>query len=206
MLPSADRAYLQMAAEDPENREHILRAHRNFLKDAVYFLYTHNRKAQAEQWYRYLLDKYPDAIFSDARKTNLDLTRMADLTVDEYAAAKVTEDIGETSNERMRSNLEGLLITSFFYLANDLDEEALGHERLAQVAWARFQRQILRTKNQEVRVGLDPFETIKRNALDLFRQTYHPELVARLYTRLGLPLPSEPPPVGQPAPSPTSPP
>jgi len=31
---------------------------------------------------------------------------------------------------------------------------------------------------------------MKREALEVFRQTYEPEFVARLYTRLGLPLPS----------------
>jgi hypothetical protein len=192
MLPRADRTYLRMAEEaEPENHEHILRAHRNFLKD--------NRRAEAETWYNYLLERYPDALFSDARKSKLDNTRMADITVDEYAAAKITEDIGETSNVRMRSNLEGLLVTSFFYLANDLDDEALGHDRLAQVAWARYQREIDRP-GQQVRIKLPPLETLKQEALNVFRATYHPELIARLYTRLGLPLPSTNAPLVDPSP------
>ena len=35
------------AEEDEKNRDHILRAHRNFLRDAVYFLYEYNRVADA---------------------------------------------------------------------------------------------------------------------------------------------------------------
>jgi hypothetical protein len=191
MLPRANRAYLDMAEDDPEYRDHILRAHRNFLKDAVYFLYANNRRAEAQKWWDYLLEQYPDAIFNDARTTRLDTTRLADITLDDYAAAKVTEDIGETSNVRMRSNIEGLLLSSYFYLANDLDDEAVGHERLAQIAHARFMREITRTK-QEARVGLPPFEEMKREALEVFRQTHEPQFVARLYTRLGLPMPTEP--------------
>jgi hypothetical protein len=190
MLPRANRAYLDMAEEDPEYRDHILNAHRNFLKDAVYFLYTHNRRGEAQKWWDYLLEQYPDVVFNDARTTRLDSTRLADITLEEYAAAKVTEDVAETSNVRMRSNIEGLLLTSFFYLANDLDDEAIGHERLARIAHERFMREISRTK-QEGRVGLPEFDVMKREALEIFRLTYEPEFVARLYTRLGLPLPSE---------------
>ena len=190
MLPRANRAYLDMAEEDAEYRDHILNAHRNFLKDAVYFLFTHNRRGEAQKWWDYLLEQYPDVVFNDARTTRLDSTRLADITLEEYAAAKVTEDVAETSNVRMRSNIEGLLLTSFFYLANDLDDEAIGHERLARIAHERFMREISRTK-QEGRVGLPEFDVMKREALEIFRLTYEPEFVARLYTRLGLPLPSE---------------
>jgi hypothetical protein len=192
MLPRANQAYLDMAEGDPEYRDHIRTAHRNFLKDAVYFLYTHNRRAEAEKWWGYLLDQYPDAMFTDVRTADRDSVRLADITLDDYAAAKVTEDVGETSNVRMRSNIEGLLLTSFFYLANDLDDEAIGHERLARIAHERFMREISRGK-QQIRVGLPEFDVMKREALDVFRQTYEPEFVARLYTRLGLPLPAAEP-------------
>ena len=46
--------------EDETNRDHILRAHRNFLRDAVYFLYENNRMADAAHWYRIPGHKYPD--------------------------------------------------------------------------------------------------------------------------------------------------
>jgi hypothetical protein len=189
MLPRANQAYLDMAEGDPEYRDHIRVAHRNFLKDAVYFLYTHNRRGEAEKWWAYLLEQYPDAMFTDVRTPTHDSVRLADITLDDYAAAKVTEDVGETSNVRMRSNIEGLLLTSYFYLANDLDDEAIGHERLARVAHERFMREIGRSK-QQGRVGLPEFDAMKREALEVFRQNYEPEFVARLYTRLGLPLPS----------------
>jgi hypothetical protein len=42
---------------------------------------------------------------------------------------------------------------------------------------------------------------MKQEALEVFRQTYHPELVARLYTRLGLPLPTDAPPENAPTPA-----
>ncbi len=53
---------MQMYAEEtqPGQKEGILRAHRNFLRDAVYFLYEANRVAEANKWFKYLGEKYPD--------------------------------------------------------------------------------------------------------------------------------------------------
>lgn len=186
MIPNANRAYERMAADDAEYRDHIKNAHRNFLKDAIYYLYTHNRRAEAEQWKRYLEKEYPDVLFTDYRQTDKPSVRVADLTLDEYAAARVTEVVGETSNIRVTSAIEGLLVTAYYNLALDLDDEAIGHERLAQVAWDRFQRN---TEKQKDRVSLAPFAQLKIDALRLFEQTYSDELVARLRSRLGLPAP-----------------
>ena len=52
IIPKVNFAYEQAAQEDEKNRDHILRAHRNFLRDAVYFLYEYNRLADAAQWYK----------------------------------------------------------------------------------------------------------------------------------------------------------
>src|SRR6266446_3241474 len=79
MIPNANKAYEKMMAEDPEFHDHIAVAHRNFLKDAVYFLYTHNRHAEARQWMNYLVRKYPDASFSDARSATGENRKIADL-------------------------------------------------------------------------------------------------------------------------------
>ena len=60
IIPKVNFAYEQAAREDEKNRDHILKAHRNFLRDAVYFLYMYNRVADAAQWFKYLATKYPD--------------------------------------------------------------------------------------------------------------------------------------------------
>ena len=187
MLPRANEAYLKMAAEDEQYRDNILRAHRNFLKDAVYFLYTANRRADAERWYTYLLRQYPDAQFQDARSEDRGLLPLAGLSVDDYAVARVTEDIGETSNVRLTGNILGLLVTHFFFLATDADDEAVGHERLARIAYERFQRKIAAARQQQ-RVALPPYDEMKLEALRQFEQDY-PDLAPQVRTRLNLPTP-----------------
>jgi hypothetical protein len=188
MIPRANQAYLDMAADDAELRENILRAHRNFLKDAVYFLYTANRRTDAESWFRYLLEQYPDAKFQDARYADRSVVALAGMSLDDYAAARVTEDVGETSNVRQTGNILGLLETHFYYLATDMDDEAVGHERLAQISYQRFQREISRVK-QDQRVDLAPYGELKIEALRQFEANY-PDLMPVLRTRLNLPAPA----------------
>ena len=53
-------AYESLMQEDEKNRDHIATAHRNFLRDAVYFLYENNRVAEAAKWYKILGEKYPE--------------------------------------------------------------------------------------------------------------------------------------------------
>lgn len=190
MIPRANSAYLKMADEDPQFRDNIQRAHRNFLKDAVYFLYTANRRTEAERWYQYLLQQYPDAKFQDARYEDRSVLPLAGLSLDDYAAARVTEDIGETSNVRITGNVLGLLETHFYYLATDMDDEAVGHEQLARIAYERYQRKIREAKQQQ-RVALPPFEELKREALRQFEENY-PDLMPVVRTRLSLPVPTAP--------------
>src|SRR6266436_3219423 len=80
IIPKVSAAYEQAAVEDEKYHDHILRAHRNFLRDAVYFLYQNNRIADADRWYRYLGAKYPDKTILDG-KTN---AFPANLTLDQY--------------------------------------------------------------------------------------------------------------------------
>ena len=191
MIPRANKAYETMMAQDAEYRDHIATAHKNFLKDAVYFLYTNNRRSEAERWMKYLIEKYPDAAVSDVRRPNRELTKIADLTVDDYCAAKVTEDIGETSGPRVRQAIEGSLIRSYFNLAIGEDDSAAGCALLAEKIWARYQRE---TQKQKDRIGLPDIKELKTEALRQFDESYNTMLVAQLHSKLGLPMPTNAPP------------
>src|ERR1019366_4570777 len=62
LVPQVNKAYLDLYEDETDSgqREGILRAHRNFLRDAVYFLYEANRMGEATKWFKFLGDKYPD--------------------------------------------------------------------------------------------------------------------------------------------------
>ena len=202
MIPKANKAYEKSMEEDAEFRDHIANAHKNFLKDAIYFLYTHNRRSEAEQWMRYLVKKYPDATVYDVRNPSKPPQKIGDLTVDDYCVAKVTEDISETSRTRVQQAVEGFLLNSYFDLAVGEDDSGTGYGLLAEKIWARYQNEISRVK-QSQRIALPGYGEMKKEALDLFDQNYDPTLVARLHTKLGLPAPTNAPPAA-PTNAPTS--
>jgi hypothetical protein len=189
IIPKVSAAYEQAAEEDKNMRDHILRAHRNFLKDAVYFLYSHNRIADAAKWYRYLGEKYPDNTILDF-DTN---SYPRNLTLDQYAVKRVAEDINETSRDRVQSALEGLLLNAYMSQVIGEDDRAAGFRLLARRVWETYMNKIAGERQQAI--GLRPLKEIDD---EILRRILDPnegpptEVRATLRTMLGLP-PEAPP-------------
>jgi len=185
LTASVNAAYEQMMSEDVQNRDHIEKAHRNFLRDAVYFLYENNRLAEANKWFKYLGEKYPDKPIIENQPDSLP----KNLTLDEYAVAVVQIDIGETSQERVTSAVQGLLLRAYFDLATGQDDR---YENLKRLAVRVYQRYTAKTAGArgDVRTPLPPYDTLNNAIL---RQLLDPQrgmpFAARavLRTQLGLP-------------------
>ena len=95
IIPHVSKAYEDMMVQDPEQAKQIRTGHKNFLRDAVYFLYCHNRVAEANRWYAYLGEKYPtDALWDKPGATPLNTT------MENYALDRLEEDVGDTSVDR----------------------------------------------------------------------------------------------------------
>jgi len=190
IIPKVSAAYEQAAEEDKNNTEHILRAHRNFLRDAVYFLYSHNRVPDAAKWYRYLGEKYPNGTLIEGDTNSVP----RNVTLDRYVFNRVQVDVNETDVNRVRSSLEGLLINSYMSMAIDEDERSAGFKLLARQIHTTFQSEV---KASGDRVSLPPLESIdaeiRRRLLDP-NEGMPVEMRAALRARMGLPVEAEPPP------------
>ena len=174
--------------EEPKMIENIQTGHRNFLMDAAYFLYVENRKASAEAWFKYLKQKYPAASLYKP------VAPIAPMSLDEYAVARVTEEVGDTSVDKTKAVIEGLLTTAFYNLAIGEDDQFNGLSLLAQRIWNRFQTKIA---GGEQRVGLPELGLLKRETLDRLvdpKRGLSPLLVAQLRTKLNLPVSTNAPP------------
>jgi hypothetical protein len=188
LTPQVNAAYEQAYAEetDPGQKENILRAQRNFLRDAVYFLYENNRFAEAQQWFKYLGDHFPDQPIIDGQPDSLP----KNLTLDEYAVAVVQIDIGETSQERVTSAVQGLLVRAYYDLATGQDDRYENLKRLANRVYLRYVHKISTSGGNAERVSLPPYDTLNNAVL---RQLLDPQngtpyaARAELVTRLGLP-------------------
>ena len=171
LIPKVNDVYEKMYAEEtqPGMRDGIQKAHRYFLGDAVYFLYENNRVAQAAEWFRYLGRKYPDNAMLNGRPNSLP----SQLTLDEYAVARVQEDIGTTPQDRTTSAIEGLLARSYYALAIGQDDRAAGLRLLAGKIYEGYRTRTANFQGGEQRVGLPPFADLNRAVLNQLLDPRH---------------------------------
>ncbi len=162
LIPKVNAAYEQMFAEETQSgmRDGILRAQRNFLRDAVYFLYEDNRVGEAAKWFKYLGDKFPNQPIVENNPNSLP----KNLTLDEYAVAVVQIDIGETSQERVTAAIAGLLARAYSDLATGQDDR---YENLKRLANRVYESYVANTSkfSGDRRIPLPPYDTLNRAVL-----------------------------------------
>ena len=183
IIPKVSAAYEQAAREDQNNHDHILAAHRNFLRDAVYFLYVNNRLSDAAYWYKYLGTQYPDKPVLSGQPDSLP----SKIPLDQYAVAQVAADVGETSHDRVESAVEGLLANAYSSLAIGDEDRYAGFKLLAGKVWTTYQSQVPKARIEAI--GLRPLEEIDREILNRILDPVQGapfEVRARLRTSLGL--------------------
>ena len=195
LVSKVNDAYEKMYAEEtlPNMRDGIQKAHRYFLGDAVYLLYEDNRVAGAAEWYRYLARKYPD---NPTLNGNPD-SRPAQLTFDQYAIARVQEDIGDTSQERTTAAVEGLLMRAYYYLAIGQDDRYTGFKLMAGRIYEDYRVKTAGFQGANTRIVLPAFADLSRTVLNrLLDPQQGMSFAARavLRTQLGLPLETNAPP------------
>ena len=192
LIPHTNQAYEDMMAMDAEMREHIQTGHKNFLLNVPYTLYLYNRKTEANYWFKYLKQKYPDAIAGYLKLKGLGAT--SDMTLDEYTVIRTTEDAGETNHDKLTAVISGLLSNSYVELIADAEDRYENYQNLAARVWARYQREMEHIGPGTIkRIGLAPLPTLKQNVINILldpERGVKPELAARLRTKLGLPAPT----------------
>jgi hypothetical protein len=180
-IPRTDAAYEDMIREEtqPDMVEGIRKAHRNFLREAIWMLYTHHRLPQANEYFQKLRARYPEGI-------------QPGWTVEDFALDRLGANLDAMTTPRMAAMIEGLVSQHYQAMAQDEDDRATGTDFMARRLWnlhtARF--------GAQERLRLPPLEEIKKNTLDaiLAPENGFPEdLKARLRTRLALPAPSAAP-------------
>jgi hypothetical protein len=185
IIPNVNRSYEEAIERTPEMRDNIMSAHRNFIRDAVYFLYSNNRVADAADWYRYLGEKYPHKMLIEGDTNSLP----RNMTLQEYATARVMEDVGETDRVRVQNHIESFFRGAFLAAVQGDLGMYEGYRLMARNLWKRYMDKIGPGAG-EVRVGLIPVEETEQEVLKLFldpQRGLPPELRAILRQELRLP-------------------
>ena len=189
IIPKTNFAYEQAMEEDVKNRDHISRAHRNFLTEAVYFLYLNNRVADAAKWYQYLGTNYPD---KNVIENNFN-SRPSQVTLHEFVMATMKIDMSETDQKKIQSVIEGLVTRAFENMAFlDEDDQAAGLRMLARQVRSTYMSKV---PERAMAIGVptvdDTEKEIRRRLLDP-EKGMPLEARAVLRTKLGLPAESAP--------------
>jgi hypothetical protein len=201
IIPKVNESYLKMYDEeaDRNQRDGILKAHRNFLRQAVYSLYVYNHIKEAAQWFKFLGEKYPDKTIIDG-----DLNSYPkNVTLDQYVVACVQGDISDSGGkDRTQTIIEGLVTSSYMSLVIDEDDRAAGFMLLARGVWQGYMAKI--PQERVPAIGLPPFKDIQQTVLKRLLDPENgvpPEAKAILRTKLKLPKEETPPaaPAEQPA-------
>lgn len=189
LVSKVNSAYETSYAEetDPGQKDSILNAQWNFLRDAVYFLYEDNRLAEAAKWFQYLCAKYPDKPLLDKNPNSLP----AQMNLDQYAVACVQEDIGTIDQKRIIAAIQGLLAHAYYELASGNDDRYSGYKLLAAKVYDQYGKNISYPGGSE-RLRLPAFIEINRTVLDrLLDPKDGLPYAARAVLRTQLQLPSE---------------
>jgi hypothetical protein len=160
IIGKVSAAYEQAMKDDAKNRDHIQTAHRNFLRDAVWFLYVYNRMADAQSWYKYLAEQYPN-------KTLIDFDANSyprNVSLDTYALGRIQEEVGQTSPSNIRAILEGLDETAVASRGMGEYDKAVGYEHLERKIWDTYNSKILGTATNRVPMATLP--EIRQSVLD----------------------------------------
>ena len=120
-------AALDLATEksdNPDLRDHIGNAHKNFLRDASYLLFSNNREKEAGKWFDL-----------GTRLYGTNFAGGKDLVA--FSLDQITENINETSPDKIKAMLEGLVGSWAYNLAIDEDVyEKTEREGDAADSWA----------------------------------------------------------------------
>jgi len=177
-------AYEEAMKLEPRDADNIHRAHRNLVRQAVYFLYEYNRLNEAAEWYKYLGERYPN----DPLITGNPNTRPSQITLGQYVTARIQEDINDTNRDKTKAVINSMLMNSYYYLVNGEDDHAVGTKNMAHAVWTVYQSQIPAARQDAI--GQKPFPEMDREVqvqlLDP-EKGLRPEFRAILRSRLGMP-------------------
>ncbi len=188
IVPNVSAAYEEEMEKDPKNRDHIETAHRNFLRDAVYLLYTYDRQKDAIKWYKYIAQKYPNKPMLLAQPNSLP----ANLSLEDYAIGRIEEELGSPGQNGAQSIIEGLMRTSYIDLAIGEDSHSIGTERLAQKIWDKYYAKIDFNQKTVDRLQIQTMPEIKKKVVnDLLDGGLPTEYAAILATKTGQKWPRE---------------
>jgi hypothetical protein len=186
IIEKVSATYEQAMKDEPNMRNNIETAHRNFLGNAAYFLYANDRIPEALKWFRVLGEKYPN---KPLLNNKLDSTP-SKISLEEFCLGRIVEDVSETSRDRVTAVLLGHARTGYRMLALGDRKKFEGLRQLSRMLYKTYMKNIGEGANTK-RIGLAPVEKteeeVLRELLDPEKSPWPFEMRAALRSKLELP-------------------
>jgi len=180
ILEKANQAYLDMMKIDHERVDQS-NGYRNFLRKAVYNLYSNSRMSQAEKWWKKMKEVYPDAVREG-------------VSMDEWCVEMVSEDATGKDQSKAIAAIQAQLTLAFYNFALGEEDPARTSIALATAIYYRYMTEVgcLRDPPAEdcPRVALPPLDLMRdviRDGMLDKDSGLSPASRARLLTALQLP-------------------
>jgi hypothetical protein len=129
-------------------------AMRNFLKDVIVMMYTYGKYSQANKFLKMLRKEEPG-------------NKKLKTTLDRFVIREWKEDVRDATTKQAMNVIGGLVYSAYYMYACGSEDEADGHIRLAEGVYNVYKKDHADTWK---RVGLPPFEDIKKKMAALCRQ------------------------------------
>ena len=185
IIPNANKAYEEAIEKESASRDNIKGAHRNFIRDAIYFLYSANREKDAQTWFDYLAEKYPNKTIIDGDTNSFP----RNVRLGDYVVAHLMVDVSETDRDRVKARMEEFIGKAYIFLIRGDVQLYEGHRSMARALRARFMKNIAGHEN-EIRLFLPQIEDVEKEILKRMldpNEGLVPEARAILRTQLRLP-------------------
>ncbi len=150
IAPKVNLAYEEQLANSPDFlTNNMNRAYRNFLRDVPYQFFLVNRGREAEEWLRYLRQKFPQDL-------------PADVTLAEFAITRATENAEGQSQIKVNGLIQGFIARAYFAYSEDNADEFNTYMQRAEELWNAY---MTRSRGAQ-RTELIPLPNLKRIVLD----------------------------------------
>lgn len=167
IIPKTYQAYEEMKRLEPDRAEYISRGQANFIKDAIYVLYTNHRLGDAAALFGILTSEFPEAVPEGQ-------------ALDGFVVQHVTATAGAGNLNRIVALLEGTVGRHYLNLALGDEDQANGYALLVRRIWENYQA---RNADALEHLGLPSLEELQSRVLAQIRAGGHgftPELRAAL--------------------------
>jgi hypothetical protein len=176
IAPKVNAAFEAELANAPDTQTNSIgKAHRNFLRDAVYQFFIVERTAEAQQWLNYLRQRFPETVPPDT-------------TLAEFAFERATDTTQEQSYPRTVGLIRAFVVQSYRAAIRDNPDEFNAYMLKAAQLWNAYTQRTKSSKQRLELPSLNEFKTVVRDQMLSPESNLQPEERLRLRAFFQMPL------------------